>query len=228
MTGIKICGTTNSEDAQASVAAGADALGFIFAPSPRQIDPSSARDLVAALPKQVEKVGVFVNESAERIREIVEQAGLTAVQLHGEESPEFAAKLFQSGDSPQPRTPLLRLFKTIQVGSGFEAELRAFAEVRQINGVLLDSGSGSLRGGTGRTFDWRRTSAMVPAYPGDLRIIMAGGLDPSNVGDAIGSLRPWGVDVCSGVEREPGKKDPEKLRSFVTAVRKTEKKSLSV
>ncbi len=228
MTWIKICGTTNSEDAQASVTAGADALGFIFAPSPRQVDASSARDLVAALPKQVEKIGVFVNESAERIREIVEQTGLTAVQLHGEESPEFAARLFRSGDSPQPRTPWLRLFKTIQVGPGFEVELRAFAEVRQINGVLLDSGSASLRGGTGHPFDWRRASAIVPEYAGDLRIIMAGGLDSSNVGDAIGSLRPWGVDVCSGVEREPGKKDPEKLRSFVAAVRKTEKKSLSV
>jgi phosphoribosylanthranilate isomerase len=208
---VKICGMTNLEDAQAAVDAGADALGFVFAESPRRVTPSVAGQIAHSLPERIEKFGVFVNETPERIREIVREAGLTAVQLHGEESPEFAHDIAAGG---------LKVFKAIPVRGGFAAPMLAFAEKGGVNGLLLDTAA-PRRGGTGQSFDWKAVSEHMPEL-GGIRVIVAGGLTPLNVAHAIRVLRPWGVDVVSGVEREPGKKDHEKVRAFVKAAKSSD------
>jgi phosphoribosylanthranilate isomerase len=209
---IKICATTSLGDALASVAAGADALGFIFAPSPRRITPEQAREIATQLPEKIERVGVFVNESPELIRATVEQVGLTAVQLHGEEPPEFLAGLFARGG----RGRRIGLIKSILANEQFATRLELFIRDREcVDSVLLDSGSGS-----GKTFDWDKTYSLVRGHT--MRFIIAGGLNPENVGVAVRKFSPWGVDVVSGVEREPGRKDPEKLQAFIAAVRKAE------
>lgn len=225
MTWIKICGNTNLDDALAAMDAGADALGFIFAPSPRRIDPKDAQAIVAQLPETMEKVGVFVNETAEHIRDIVDQVHLTAVQLHGDESPEFARNLFRRPG--RARRSGLRVFKALPVITGIERSLREFANTKGIAAVLLDSAahdSGSPRGGSGKAFDWGRAALFVPGVSERVRVILAGGLNPDNVAGAIQMLTPWGVDVCSGVEQSPGKKDPARMRAFVAAVRATRAK----
>jgi len=205
-TWIKFCGTTSLEDAQASVEAGADALGFIFAPSKRRISPEKAGEIVKRLPQNVAKVGVFVNESAEQIRETIRQAGLTLVQLHGDESPEFVLALREQ----------IGVIKTILVNGSLEDRFALFCGHRECaDHILLDSGSGS-----GKTFDWNLVRRRVDGH--DVRLIVAGGLTPENVGLAIHALKPWGVDVVSGIEAEPGRKDPAKLKAFVTAVRKSD------
>jgi len=217
-TWIKICGTTSIEDALASVAAGADALGFIFAPSLRRISAQQARAIAARVPDHIETVGVFVDESSEIIRATVEEVGLTAVQLHGAETPEFVAGLFPSGR----RGRRVGVIKTILANDKdykndkFEETLALFRQNHGcVDSILIDSGSGS-----GKTFDWHKTQART--HGDNLRFIVAGGLTPENVGPAIQKFSPWGVDVVSGVERAPGQKDPEKLKAFVAAVRRAE------
>ena len=211
-TWIKICGTTSVEDALVSVAAGADALGFIFAPSPRRVSPEQAQEIAVQLPEKTERVGVFVNESQERIRATAEQVGLTAVQLHGTETPEFVAGLFARAS----RGRQVGIIKTILANDQLETNLALFQRSRaNVDSILVDSGSGS-----GKTFDWHKTRALL-AGP-NTRFIIAGGLNPENVGAAVQELSPWGVDVVSGVERAPGRKDPERLRAFVAAVRKVD------
>ena len=206
---VKICGTTNLEDALAAVDAGADALGFVFAESPRRVDLSVAGQITRSLPEGIERVGVFVNETAARIRGIVQEAGMTAVQLHGDESPEFAAGLVESG---------LRIFKAVPVRGGFAARMIAFADRGKVDAVLLDTAAG-LRGGTGVSFDWHSVAEYMPRHGEDIKVVIAGGLTPQSVPYAVRILRPWGVDVSSGVEREPGKKDHEKVRAFVKAAK---------
>ncbi len=219
MTWIKICGTTNLEDARHAVDAGADAVGFVFAASPRRIEAEQAREIVARLPRRVEKIGVFLNETAERIGNIVEHAGLTGVQLQGDESPEFAAGLFR-GSSPVRRAQV-RVFKALTVAPGIETELRRFIASHAVDAILLDSADPSrgVRGGTGRTFDWDRAEDFLAGVAEHMRVVLAGGLSPENVATAIRKLSPWGVDVCTGVERAPGRKDREKIQRFITAVR---------
>lgn len=224
MTWIKICGTTNLEDAKLAVAAGADALGFIFAESPRRIAPADARAIIDQLPPTVEKVGVFVNETPERIQEIISSTGLTAVQLQGDETPQTADQLRKLCST---RRGTLRIFKAVGVAKGVEGVLREFTLSDAIDGVLLDSFAARAagqsesahiaRGGTGKTFDWKRASSFVPGLAKRTRVIIAGGLSPANVAEAIQVLAPWGVDVCSGVEQAPGRKDAAKVRDFVTA-----------
>jgi phosphoribosylanthranilate isomerase len=216
VTWIKICGTTNLEDALASVEAGADAVGFVFAPSPRRIDPDSAGEIVRQLPEAVEKVGLFVNESPARIREVVKQAGLTAVQLHGDETVDFVEKLFPAGTRPRIYQAVSITSWFSQTGSGgFVRDERAR---KLFAGVLVDSGSTAHRGGTGLAFDWTRAQPFIASLKKQYKVIVAGGLNPENAARAVALFRPWGVDVASGVEREPGKKDLEKLRAFVAAV----------
>ncbi|MGI9102057.1 MAG: phosphoribosylanthranilate isomerase [Terriglobales bacterium] len=225
MTWIKICGTTNREDALAAVSAGADAVGFVFASSPRQITPEAARDIAAALPAHVERVGVFAGDSAERIQSIARVVGLDIVQLHGDESADFVAAVARD-DENKPR---FRVFKAVAVKPGGEAALRNCEAYDSADALLLDSavlragctgqGTDLIRGGTGVSFDWQRAAEVVPALAQRTRVILAGGLSPANVAEAVRLLRPWGVDVCSGVEKSPGIKDHEKMRAFVTAVR---------
>ncbi len=227
MTWVKICGTTNLADANAAVAAGADALGFIFAESPRRITPAEVRKIIEKLPAGVEKVGVFVNEMPERMHEIISESGLTAVQLQGEETTDVADELRHLCSR---RGGPLHIFKALGVAKGMEGIIREFTASASIDGVLLDSFAAraaghahgadeTARGGTGKTFDWKRAAAFVPGLAKRRRVIIAGGLSPENVGEAIHTLSPWGVDVCSGVEESPGKKDAAKMREFMQAVR---------
>ena len=219
MTWIKICGTTNLADAQLAIDAGANAVGFIFAKSRRHIEPQAARAITDALPEHIEKVGVFVDERPERVREIVAQAGLTGVDLHGEED-EGTRNLLHSAPVEGRR---IRIFKTLHMLEPKEME---FAHTRILAGLydalLLDSGSHEQRGGTGKTFDWDATEKLIRLISVTARVIFAGGLNPQNVGQAITRFKPWGVDVVSGVEAEPGRKDPDKVRAFITAVRAAE------
>lgn len=220
MTWIKICGTTNLEDALASVEEGANALGFVFAPSSRRISPHDAARIIAALPPSVEKVGVFVNQSVELVLDTLENAGLTGVQLHGEEDVRYARQLQQK--------KRLRIVKAISLqevgawkGKGLALAMQEDA-AKTFSALLLDSGVGAKRGGTGTSFDWQEAAPMAHLLGKKFPLIIAGGLNPDNVAKAMRIFQPWGVDVVSGVEQAPGKKDPAKLRAFIAAVRASE------
>jgi phosphoribosylanthranilate isomerase len=217
MTWIKICGTTNLEDALASVEAGADALGFIFTDSPRRITPEAAREIVANLPDSVQKIGVFVNASRERVHNIVSKVGLTGVQLHGTENEQYVEELCREWNDAKTRKHKVRVIKAVPVRPGFENTLRSLS--KSLDLFLLDSGAG----GTGQSFDPKAALAGLKKAP--VRFIAAGGLRPENVMEAIQVLKPWGVDVASGVEKEKGKKDHSKLKAFVQAVRQADKKA---
>ena len=217
MTWIKICGTTNLEDALASIEAGADALGFICTDSPRRITPDAAREIVANLPDAVQKIGVFVNASRERVYSIVAKVGLTGVQLHGTEDGQYVEELCRGWNEGKTRKHNVRVIKAVPVRPGFENTLRVLS--RSLDLFLLDSGSG----GTGQRFDQNAALAGLKKAP--VRFIAAGGLAPENVSETIRNLKPWGVDVASGVEKEKGKKDHSKLKAFVKAVREADKKA---
>lgn len=197
---VKICGTTSEADALLAVAMGADAVGFVFAPSPRQIAPGVASDIAKRLPAEVMTVGVFRDEAPSRVVEIVNGVGLRAAQLHGHETADQAQWIRQ-------RVPFL-----IQA---FPAGAPAVAKAAEYGAdvVMLDAA----RPGSGQVFDW--TMAEVPD---GLRLMLAGGLTPENVAEAIARVHPWGVDVVTGVERAPGVKDPVKVRAFVKAAKATE------
>jgi phosphoribosylanthranilate isomerase len=220
MTWVKICGTTNLEDALTAVDAGADALGFVFyEKSPRKIDVASAWEIVENLPPGIERVGVFVDEPVENILETVAQAGLTAVQLHGAESrkPDYIPALKAGRD--------LKVFLVLpvtEIGGGLESNVSGEAGV---SAVFVDSGTPQLPGGTGKTFDWKNAVPGIEAISKKLKVVVAGGLNSNNVTDAIRILKPWGVDVASGVEARPGTKDLQKVRSFINAVRNLEEKN---
>jgi phosphoribosylanthranilate isomerase len=220
MTWVKICGMTNLEDALVAVDAGADAVGFVFyEKSPRFVTVERAREIVEKLPSSLDKVGVFVNEPVEKVTTIADDAGLTAVQLHGDEykSPErysMQGKMFFS----LPAVEMLR----DQRGPG---GLYGFPSLPNSAGVLLDSGSPEQRGGTGKTFAWGEARFLVLGLQRKYSVVIAGGLTPQNVGWAAEYLKPWGVDVASGVEERPGKKDPEKVRAFVRAVREMDRRA---
>jgi phosphoribosylanthranilate isomerase len=211
-TWIKICGTTCLEDALQAMEAGADALGFIFAPSKRQVTPEQAQQIIHALSREVEKIGVFMNAGAKQIRDVVSEVGLTGIQMHGEGDfpPEVYSYL------PKDQRDTLRKIKTVLVQDGFEIRLDVYAAVAGVVDTwLFDSGAGS-----GKPFDWLAARTQLGNRQG--QFILAGGLTPENVGDAIRSFKPWGVDVVTGVESAPGRKDPEKLKAFVAAVRRAE------
>jgi phosphoribosylanthranilate isomerase len=215
-TWVKICGTANLADAQMSAAAGADALGFIFAPSPRQVEVGLAAEIVAAVSGEVETIGVFVNESPARVAEIVHQVGLSGVQLHGDEPAEQLAEFRRSLGQ-------LKIIKSLQASNlRSDSDLileRYLGAHEQVDAILLDSGSTQQRGGTGLPFDWESAWPIALHIREKMPLIIAGGLNPANVGQAVELFRPWGVDVVSGVESEPGIKDEGKLRGFMAAVR---------
>ena len=218
---VKICGTTNLEDARVAVEAGADALGFIFAPSPRRISPKDAKKIIAELPKGVEKVGVFVNQKPEIILETVETAGLTGVQLHGDEDEDDVRALRRSGEALTLYAALPARFIPEMLARGALIKIKK-GLLENLRAVLLDSGSPEKRGGTGKTFDWDEAAPFITFMAKHMKLVIAGGLNPGNVGRAIQSFHPWGVDVVSGVEKEPRKKDHEKVRAFVKAARNHE------
>ena len=218
MTWVKICATTNLLDAQVSVAAGANALGFIFAPSTRRIGAGTAAEIIAALPAKIEKIGVFVNETPERVAEVAERVGLSGCQMHGDEP---------TVSLPEYRRALggRKLIKTLQLRELLAGDssrmLQAYLDVHSnVDAILLDAGQPGNRGGTGVPFDWGVALPIVRRIKGVLPVIIAGGLTAENVDKAIRLFEPWGVDVVSGVECETGKKDEAKLGSFVAAVHK--------
>ena len=207
MTLVKVCGITNLEDALAAIDAGADMLGFNFyARSPRRVTPAEARAVIERLPRSVSCVGVFVNEpSPEAVLEIARESGVSAVQMHGDETPEFCRAL--EG---------LTTIKALRVGKGYGVET---AESFHTDAVLLDAYVADAFGGTGHTFDWTLARATREVVP---RLFLAGGLKVENVAAAIESVAPYAVDVCSGVETSPGRKSLQLMRRFVAAVRELE------
>jgi phosphoribosylanthranilate isomerase len=195
---IKVCGTTCEDDALLAVALGADAVGFIFAPSPRQVAPQVAGDIVKRLPPEIVTVGVFQDESPERVLSIAHLAGLRAVQLHGREPMTTAQWL-------STRIPMV-----IQVFAAGDARVRR-ARDYEAHVIMLDAPNP----GSGKVFDW----SLASEVPAGQRLMIAGGLTPHNVAAAIASARPWGVDAVSGIERAPGEKDPIRMREFIAAAR---------
>ncbi|MBU0484974.1 MAG: phosphoribosylanthranilate isomerase [Proteobacteria bacterium] len=206
-TRIKVCGITNKSEAQRIVALGVDALGFICVESsPRNIDPEKVKEIVATLPPFVDAVGVFVDQDPNVVDEIAQYCGLTFVQLHGSESVEYCKSIGR------------RVLKAMSVRPGMEADiLTPYAGC--VNGFLLDTYHEKMAGGSGETFDWKLLEKLDIPAP----YILAGGLSPENVGAAITQVRPFAVDVNSGVEIEPGVKDIEKVRCLVEEVTKADR-----
>ena len=198
MTFVKVCGTTSEEDALLAVAMGADAIGFIFAPSPRQIAAQLARDIVRRLPPEVLTVGVFRDEAPERVVDIVNSSGLKAAQLHGHERP------------PQTQWVKARVPVVIKAFAAGDPGI-AHAGDHGADMVMVDGASP----GSGRVFDW----SLAEDVPAGLRLVLAGGLHAGNVADAIALVHPFGVDVSTGVESAPGQKDPRQVRAFISAAK---------
>jgi len=198
---VKICGVRSIEDAEACIEYGADALGFNFWPkSPRYIAPEAARSIIEKLSPLVSCIGVFVNEAPERVIDMASYTRINAAQLHGDESPEYCDQVSN-----------LKLIKAFRVGPDFDPnQIKNY----QINSVLLDTKVKNNYGGTGERFDWTIAIEAKRFAP----IILAGGLNAENVAEAINFVRPSGVDVCSGVESEPGRKDVRKIKDFMAAV----------
>jgi phosphoribosylanthranilate isomerase len=206
MVRVKICGITNIEDALAAARLGADALGFVFYPkSPRYIPPDRAAEIINAVPPFVTTVGVFVDPSPDELERVIERCRLDYVQLHGSESPQFCCEMSLSLGR--------RIIKAFRVKD--ETSLRRM-RIYEVDAYLLDTYRSDLPGGTGLTFGWE------VAYNLDVdraHLILAGGLNPENVRDAVRLVRPWAVDVSSGVEIEPGRKDHDKIRRFIIAAK---------
>jgi phosphoribosylanthranilate isomerase len=239
---IKICGNTTIEDAQLAAEAGADAVGFVFAPSPRRVTAEQAAQIVPQLPATLEKIGVFVDAGFDEIAATVEAAGLTGVQLHFDAPPELSVQLRERFG------PKLRVLRVVHfdaqqatgltgfvTGHGFSraesareftgalAPEACFSDPN-IDAILIDSRTPTAPGGTGQTYDWAASRISIFGRFKQVRLVTAGGLTPDNVADAIATLRPWGVDVVSGVESAPGHKDPAKVRAFIAKARAAELK----
>ena len=207
---VKICGITEREDALKAVELGASALGFIFAPSPRRILPQTARSIISALPPFVKSVGVFVNEEAETIREHINYCGLDLVQLHGDEPPDFCRDLM-------PYT-----IKALRIKDDSRLQLCA-AYQPNVRALLLDTYVEDKAGGTGKTFDWRLALTIKQSgFP----VILSGGLGPANIVEAIRVVRPYAVDVNSGVEDRPGKKSHILMQELMERIAGTEKMNI--
>jgi len=210
---VKICGITNADDARTAARAGADAIGLVFAESPRRVTVPQARAIVAALPPFVTPVGLFVDAQVDFVRQVAGDVGVSVVQLHGDEPGEMIDQL-----AP------LRVLKGIRVRDrSFVDDVRRLSawRGRGLCGLLLDAFSPDARGGTGKRFDWdllagaHEAGALVDTPP----LVLAGGLTPDNVAAAVRRLRPWALDVSSGVESQPGRKDPDKIERFITQAR---------
>ena len=204
-TRVKICGITREQDAEAAVACGADAIGLVFyAPSPRHVSVEQAAAICRRLPPYVTSVALFVNAEAADIARVVDEVGVDLLQFHGDESPEFCAA---------HRRPWMRAVR-MKADTDLDAELARFSVGR---GLLLDAYRPGVPGGTGETFDWARIPAALAR-----RIVLAGGLSPANVGEAVRRVRPYAVDVSGGVEADKGIKDADKIKAFIDEVRHAE------
>lgn len=204
-TRIKICGITRVEDGLAAARAGADAIGLVFAPkSPRHVSPEQARAIAAALPPFVTTVALFVNADPNEVRQVIDRARPDCLQFHGEEEPDYCAAFG------------LPWLKAARVRPGVDL-LQFATRYSGAQGLLLDAYSPAAHGGTGERFDWGLIPADMPRP-----VVLAGGLTPANVGEAVGFARPWAVDVSSGVEAAPGIKDGSKVAAFVNEVRRVD------
>lgn len=219
---IKICGNTSLADARLAVDAGADAVGFVFAPSPRNVTVSEVAAITAHLPPTVEKIGVFVDAVLEDIYFTARACGLTGVQLHFDAGAEMPAKLHERLG---PHLRILRVvhFET-KTADAVSKSVAEHATNPHVDGLLVDSRTAAAVGGTGVAFDWAEARKTIFSDAGKLKLIAAGGLSPANVKKAIATLHPWGVDVVSGVEAAPGRKDANKVQEFVKRVRAADKK----
>ena len=201
MTRVKICGITNLEDALAAAEFGADALGFVFAESPRRIDPERAAEIVRSLPPFITSVGLFVNESPDVVGNIVKECRLDALQFHGNESPGYCRQF------------MIKRIKAFRIGD--ENGLRVIPHYR-VDAYLLDTYVEGVPGGTGKCFDW---DLALRAKGFGKPVILAGGLTPHNVAEAVRKVDPYGVDVSTGIEVKPGKKDHKKMKRIIEIVR---------
>jgi phosphoribosylanthranilate isomerase len=235
MTWIKICGMTNLEDALVAVEAGADAVGFVFyEKTPRCVSMEAAREIVDKLPERVESVGVFAGESLRRAGEVGAWVGLDSLQVYPLPGPKRLEGLENVGLRPamQRKPGQRKIYLALpisnlaieDVGETGLAVNVADPDSKFV-ALLLDSGGGQQPGGTGVAFDWNQAAPMVAGLSLLQKVVIAGGLTPQNVGQAMGILQPWGVDVATGVEARPGKKDAEKVRAFVRAVRDIDRKT---
>ena len=203
---VKICGITNLDDARAAIAAGADALGFVFVPgTPRYISPDLAGEIVRELPPFIARVGLFVDAETRTVAEVLVRSGMDTLQVHGEETPDFVRQFRRA----------VKVMKAFRV-RGEETLMRLPAYADAVDAVLLDAYVAGAHGGTGAQFDW---NLAVRARDLGKPLVLAGGLTPTNVAEAVRTVRPFGVDVSSGVESAPGQKDPEKLAAFVRAAK---------
>lgn len=210
---IKICANTSLADALLSANAGADAVGFVLAPSPRRVTPEQVAAITPHLPAGLEKIGVFVDAGLHEICSTVRLSGLTGVQLHSQGGPDLPAQLRAQFGAQ------LRILRVVHFGPSAGERAIDIAADPNVDGILVDSRTPTAVGGTGITFDWTAARESIFRHPGSAKYIAAGGLTPENVREAIATLGPWGVDVVTGVEAAPGRKDPAKVRAFIAAAR---------
>ncbi len=212
---IKICANTSVEDALLAADAGADAVGFVFAPSPRRVTAAQVAAIVPRLSPAVEKIGVFVDAKLDEIEETVRISGLTGVQLHSDAGPDMPAQLRNH------LGPDLRILRVIHFSPEAHEQVIAVAQNPNVDAILVDSRTATAVGGTGIAFDWQtaRDTVFQNAGQNGARFVVAGGLTPANVAEAIATLKPWGVDVVSGVEASPGRKDAASVRAFIANAR---------
>ena len=210
---IKICANTSLDDAMIAAEAGADAVGFVFAPSPRRVTAEQVAVIVPRLPAEIEKIGVFVDATVDEIVATVEAAGLTGVQLHWETPVQLRPKLRARFGKR------LRIIDVVHFQEVTQGGAPALAFNTDADALLVDSRTATAVGGTGQTYDWEMARQTIFQTSGQTKLIAAGGLTPDNVAEAIATLRPWGVDVVSGVEAAPGRKDAAKVRGFIANAR---------
>ena len=210
---IKICGNTSLADAQLAADAGADAVGFVFAPSPRRVTPAQVAFIVPHLPTALEKIGVFVDASFAEIASTVDSCSLTGVQLH------FAAPTELPAQLRERFGPALRILGMVHFDAATGQRTTAISRDENFDALLVDSRTSAAAGGTGQAYDWAAAWRSIFGVHGQTRFVAAGGLTPDNVAEAIAVLRPWGLDVVSGVEAAPGRKDPWKVRAFIERAR---------
>jgi phosphoribosylanthranilate isomerase len=212
---IKICGNTTLEDARFAAQCGANAVGFVFAPSPRRVEVDVVRAITALLPRELETYGVFVDAGLDEIVSTVTTCGLTGVQLHRSSDALLTVRLREHFAQLPRRVSILRVLHYKDQDPEFEQQLTELGRNDVADGVLVDSSNARAVGGTGTTFNWLGAQGGFRRVAPRVRLIAAGGLAPDNVQLAIQTLRPWGVDVVSGVESVPGKKDPTRVLAFI-------------
>lgn len=210
---IKICANTSLADAMLAAEAGADAVGFVFAPSPRRVTAEQAAAIVPHLPAKLEKIGVFVDAALDEIVATVDAVGLTGVQLHSTATAEATARLRARFG------PDLKILRVVHFEAGAPQRAAEAAQDANVDAILMDSRTATAVGGTGKTYDWAEARRTVFGAMKESKLIAAGGLTAENVAEAIATLRPWGVDVVSGVEAAPGRKDASKVRAFIENAR---------